>query len=610
MFLRLLSVLNMIEKNRVYVYFLMILFALFFYLAFYPGFMSADSISQLAMSKTFRFSDWHPPVMSWVWAVTGVFLPGPSGMLVLQLVMLWGAVYLWWNNYRERPVAWIIFAVPFLPWIFNFSGVIWKDVELAFSLLLLSGLALRSPTLFNFLLAFVLVFYSVNLRHNAIFAVMPILFLLCYMWLRSRSWGKALVISSFTVILCVFLGWIFSYKVLKAEKMSPSSYMMVDDLSYLSIKSNKSFLPGVSIDEIKECALLEIGNNRLVGRTFCLPPLFFEPRGDISGGGLKKIWLEQIIKNPLEYVKFRFAAFSYLLRNPTGDPYYIWHPGVDENELGIEYDPGHIALFAEDFVKGAAAYFPFFFKPYWWLLLSLLLLPLTFLFSDSRTVYTARFMLLSAACYIIGYFPVTPMADFRYVYWSVIAVSMSAVILLVDRPSFIPGLSVRRLFFVSFFAISASLIVFNHGSFSKLNLDDVLYEGIVGQRVSVGAPQMKSDLIETGADYEVVGLDPAVVYDVSSLKLASQDSLWLKFDFTCSGLKSVPELQIFWWGGLQSGPSEEQSIIREGSGGVNLLPLHKYIISSNISLLRAIRIDLVDASSCEKISLSAVEFIK
>lgn len=71
------------------------------------------------------------------------------------------------------PLSWIIFLIPFLPWVLNFIGGLWKDVGLAFSLLALSGLALRTPSLGKLALALALAFYAVNLRYNAVFSSFP-----------------------------------------------------------------------------------------------------------------------------------------------------------------------------------------------------------------------------------------------------------------------------------------------------------------------------------------------------------------------------------------------------------------------------------------------------
>ena len=71
---------------------------------------------------------------------------------------------------------------------------------------------------------------------------------------------------------------------------------------------------------------------------------------------------------------------------------------------------------------------PFFFKPYFWLLLSIigLLLTLSSKVDKEKIIFT-RILFISGAFYTLGYLPVTPTADLRYTYWSSIAVTLGIV---------------------------------------------------------------------------------------------------------------------------------------------------------------------------------------
>ncbi|MCH4539755.1 hypothetical protein MKS82_06645 [Ochrobactrum sp. A-1] len=599
----------MIEKEKYRAILVIIIISIVLWFTFYPGFMSHDSIAQFSMSKTLIFSDWHPPIMSWVWSVAGGVFPGPSGMLALHIILVCISVYIWWISYKERSFSWLVFLIPFFPWILNFAGVLWKDVGLAFSLLALSGLALRSPTLGKLFFAFILIFYTINLRYNAIFAVLPILFFLSFRWLQKPSTLKAMLISCVAISVCLFMGGIFNYKILHAERTKPSNYVMVDDLSYLSIKNNKSILPGISIEEIRLCSSADIGQNKLVGRVFCLSNQPSYKQSNLLNADLKRIWLESIIQNPVGYFQFRMAAFSYLLRTPSDAPYYIWHPGVDENSYGIKQDPNGLTLAVEQFVKSSAEATPFFFKPYWWLLASLLLIILSFIFVKTKTIIMVRFLLLSSIFYMFGYIPTTPMADFRYVYWSVIATTMSYLIFFVDNPGINTEITKRRAIWLSVAAFLCCLVVFNYGKLVQINVDYALYNSLDGQRIGAGDPLSKNDLIKGEVAYEVNGIDPFFIYDVASLNLNYRDAHWLKFEFSCLGLTAAPELQLFWWGDDQIGAVEKQKITHGLVEGINLIPLQNHLVFSGLSRLRGVRFDLANPSACKEINFERVEFI-
>ena len=62
---------------------------------FAPGYMSPDSVDQLAQGRSGRYGDWHPPVMSWLWGRLDHAVPGPLGMLVFHNLLFWSGLGLW-----------------------------------------------------------------------------------------------------------------------------------------------------------------------------------------------------------------------------------------------------------------------------------------------------------------------------------------------------------------------------------------------------------------------------------------------------------------------------------------------------------------------------------
>lgn len=576
---------------------------------FHPGFMSFDSVDQLGMAISRDFSDWHPPIMSWIWSIVTSFLPGPSGMLLLQVSLLMAALYLWCGRYKSSKFSWVIVVVPLFPWIINFSGVIWKDVGLAFALLALAGLGLHRPTAAKIILATFISFYAVNIRYNAVIAVAPIIFLLAYQWMPRATVIKASTSTIIAVLALVAFGSVFNYQILEARKTHPEKFIMIDDLSYLSIVNNESFVLGVGLEEIKDCAVAELGKNRLVGRVFCLMSKSEFNVEQISVSELRSAWISKITDDPIEYLKFRFAALSYLLRSAYDAPYYIWHPGVDQNKFDIEHTPNYVSIGIEEFAKASADGLPFLFKPYWWLALSVLVFVFSFLLKDTVTNFVARVLIFSAVIYIAGYFPSTQMADFRYVYWSVVAISMAVLALILDWPGFRAGLSKKRVCSVVTIVAVSCLLIVNHSRLFELNVDQLIYNSIEGEKVAAGSPEVTSDLVYAGGGYEVTGVDPFLVYMIPSDGLAPRDVKWLKFDFTCSGMHARPELQLFWWGDDQPGPSEQQSKFRQLAEGVNLLPLGSYLDGTGISVMRGVRVDLANSDACDKITVAEMEII-
>jgi hypothetical protein len=99
--------------------------------AFYPGLMSPDSSYQLNQARRFRFADGHPVAMALIWAGTIQLSRGPRGFFLLLLLLYWGGFFLVSRCFVERsqPGLWAAAAVPFLPFVINFSGTLWKDAR-------------------------------------------------------------------------------------------------------------------------------------------------------------------------------------------------------------------------------------------------------------------------------------------------------------------------------------------------------------------------------------------------------------------------------------------------------------------------------------------------
>ena len=55
----------------------------------FPGTMDNDSKNQYAEAIAGRYTDWHPPVMAWLWSVLRLVADGPAPFLLLHLAAYW-----------------------------------------------------------------------------------------------------------------------------------------------------------------------------------------------------------------------------------------------------------------------------------------------------------------------------------------------------------------------------------------------------------------------------------------------------------------------------------------------------------------------------------------
>lgn len=403
---------------------------MFFTVACYPGFMSPDSLVQYKQALTLKFSDGHPPIMAWLWSKLLYVLHGPQSLLLLQLSVFWIGLYVWYKNAGESRAAKYFILLGFAPWVANFEGVLWKDVGMAFSLLLAIGLLDRKQlSVLNVIIVVSLLLYGFMVRGNAPAALIPIVWYVCgKIFPSSSNWIKFVFTTVSMILMFTFLNF-FNYHLLEAERNHMVSYVMVDDLIHLSQIDGKSLLPQVDSITVKECSEEIIGGTKLVGRLFCLitKPRYQEV-APIPYEEIKREWFSALKTYPSEYIKFRLNAYFYLLRNPFEKPYIYWFSGISLNDMGLVKEENISTRILKVYVNGMAHLIPFVFKPYWWLITALLFLGATWkMHGDKDALKVIRVLLVSALLYMFSYIPLTPMADFRYIYWSSLAISLAAI---------------------------------------------------------------------------------------------------------------------------------------------------------------------------------------
>lgn len=393
--------------------------------------MSVDSLDQYAQATSLRFGDAHPPVMAWVWSKLNMVVDGPQGLLFLHLSMLWFGLYLWCMNFRANQNAMWFVWLGFLPWVANFEGVLWKDMGMAFALLLALGVMGRAKlAVLEKFLVIILLLYAFMVRGNAPAALLPVIWYACVRLFPSiTGYMRITVTILFLFAFFSFLN-IFNYSFLNADKNHMAAYMMIDDLVHLSTKENKSLLPRLDDKTIIECSEEIIGGTKSVGRLFCLTTKpSYELFAPIPYSELKEAWLSAVLHRPLEYLQFRLNAYLYLLRDPFEKPYIHTFFGVSQNDMGLAQVDNIATHILKLYINGFAKITPFLFKPYWWLIVGLLLYCATFsMRGDRDIVVLIRVLLSSAILYMLSYFPLTPMADLRYVYWSMLAISLAIVV--------------------------------------------------------------------------------------------------------------------------------------------------------------------------------------
>src|SRR5208283_5618239 len=131
----LLSVLKSSRHKRSFEIFAtaVLLFAINFATHF-PGQMGGDSVVQYREAVSGQFSDWHPPIMAFLWSMLRHVAPGPQAMLAFHLIFHWLGFALIADGLLRTgrwKAGWLMLATGASPIFIYWNGTITKDVGMA-----------------------------------------------------------------------------------------------------------------------------------------------------------------------------------------------------------------------------------------------------------------------------------------------------------------------------------------------------------------------------------------------------------------------------------------------------------------------------------------------
>lgn len=412
---------------------------------FYPGYMSSDSISQLeqALGRD-RLIDLSPPTMTIVWGALIKLTGKISSMLFLQLGMLWAglcliAIYVY-RYTHSRKLSITVLGVALLPFTINISGVIWKDNQMAFALLMAVAAILYMPVIEKIqwrvaLLIGVglLIMYACLVRYNAAVALIPIIFVMFRQSGLISTLGKQIIA---TILYCVGLVLVslLINTVTHAQSSNPINGVMIDDIANINVAYDSKVYQHApdevkeSISDVRQCAKdkkVTINNIWACANGTERSIIFYKDPGTI-----KAIWLRSVIENPLQYILYRAYTFSVFLFPPKDD-YFIWQDGVVPNNLGVAVKSNRIGEIVNVYVTNFGyKYFSFLFEPWFWLGVNIVLLTLSRRIQVNKHIIIA--LTVSSILSILSFAPTGATVDYRYVYWPAIAGVISLVVYVID----------------------------------------------------------------------------------------------------------------------------------------------------------------------------------
>lgn len=111
-------------------------------IAFFPGYMSPDSLAMLSDGRANFFNDLQSPFLSFIWGRIEKIYSGPVLMFLLQNFIFAAGICFFWKTTHRKSLKlgfWLV-LFPLMPQIISQLSTVWKDVGLAVCLFTASSL--------------------------------------------------------------------------------------------------------------------------------------------------------------------------------------------------------------------------------------------------------------------------------------------------------------------------------------------------------------------------------------------------------------------------------------------------------------------------------------
>lgn len=408
-------------------------------LLFYPGYLSVDSAVQLWHARTGAYTSDHPVAMAMLWSWIDPVWPGSGGLFVLFVAGFWLALA--WLAYelfpRGRPQALTVLIIGLWPANLALIAHVWKDVPTATCAVLAVALLLRERRLPSARLRWMLwapLVVACLFRHNALPFVLPLLWYWSGRWPSLTDSSVRRVVATVTATAAIALVAALPNHLPSVTQRAVWPLLQTCDLAALSVRTDQMLIP----DSMQEQSL-SLEELRAVLKPYALITAFetrklviatFQDLTPQQSNDLNRAWWSAWRQHPLEFIAHRAELTGLLL-------------GLDQSAMPVSLTvaPGRVpppvgppvqavwpwdaaVMRAVTYLGGTSLMAGW---PY--VLLGLMLI----LGAVRRRVHALFWpVLLSAALFAAPLPLVAASAEFRYLFWPIIAVMIALALRIAD----------------------------------------------------------------------------------------------------------------------------------------------------------------------------------
>lgn len=298
--------------------------------------MSPDSVGQFDQALRNSYEDWHPPLMAYSWRIL-YQITGIKTSIYYLYYILYSLGLIMISKYiskKSEVLSLVFIVITVIFTIFTKTGIyILKDFGMLASYLCSIGLILWIPSLKKmkrvviYFIVLILLIYGTAIRANAIFSVIPLIFLLNIKIINKKIKTYRIIVVSLSMWgLLLFVINEINYNFLDAKKTYPQQYILISDLISLSyyknleipefMKTSKYTDPQFKLRYQHKANI----NNLIFGEESIIKQV----NSKSEYQKLEKIWFNTVKKNLLKFLFLKIKYFLELLR-------YIFFPIIISN---------------------------------------------------------------------------------------------------------------------------------------------------------------------------------------------------------------------------------------------------------------------------------------
>ncbi len=282
-------------------------------LFFWPGLMRPDSIVQMQQGIAGISSDFHPPMMGFLWGLFDKLCSGSGPMFLFHLSLYWGAVSLF-AHAQPHKAKWV-YCIALLPPVFACQLLVIKDVSFVNAYLFCAAwlhfYSMRNlrPGLLSLLGWFVIAFYGTCVTYQAVVALPWVCLWIAKLYSpdRSKKW-----IGIGLLLFGVFIAGVEAFNRNMSIPSNRSQHTKLYDLAGISINLNDPIFP----EYIKQNKLYDFERVKKLYNPNRVDDLTFPSDSPLSTAAspdqlntLHNTWIAAIFTHPVAYIKHRWGIF-------------------------------------------------------------------------------------------------------------------------------------------------------------------------------------------------------------------------------------------------------------------------------------------------------------